>query len=301
MGTQRRERSGTIDQEQPPMTTTMVAATVARPGTQSSGSPSGTARSTSGAAPGGCFRGLEDEKVIYVNRVLRWAPGRARLGRDGRVRAVALVMPSVLRRRPAPHRPRRPRAAPASHSRGTGCPRRGCRLRRRSRSAGARCGDAGRRPHGARRTGVGMPGRADRGCRCSAHPELLVVDRQDADVRRPRAPTPGLGVARVDEQAPDPGFEAIRVTQGRELAPDGDERALQGVLGEIVVAQDPRGKRRTSGRWSCGPAPRTHRDRRSEPGRQDPAPSLPLSAVPFGAVTSYEQSRLPKRSRRASD
>ena len=47
----------------------------------------------------------------------------------------------------------------------------------------------------------------------------------------------------MDEQAPDPGFEAIRVTQGRELAPDGDEGALQGVLGEIVVAQDPRGER----------------------------------------------------------
>ena len=60
------------------------------------------------------------------------------------------------------------------------------------------------------------------------------VDRQDTDVRRPRAPTPGLGVARVDEQAPDPGFEAIRVTQGRELAPDGDEGALQGVLGETL-------------------------------------------------------------------
>ena len=69
------------------------------------------------------------------------------------------------------------------------------------------------------------------------------VDRQDADVCRPRAPTPGLGVARVDEQAPDPGFEAIWVSQRRELAPDGDESALQGVLGEIVVAQDPRGKR----------------------------------------------------------
>ena len=47
----------------------------------------------------------------------------------------------------------------------------------------------------------------------------------------------------MDEQAPDPGFEAIRVTQGRELAPDGDEGALQGVLGEIAVAQDPGGQR----------------------------------------------------------
>ena len=69
------------------------------------------------------------------------------------------------------------------------------------------------------------------------------VDRQDADVRRPRAPTPGLGVALVDEQAPDPGFEAIRVPKRRELAPDGDEGALQGVLRERRVAQDPGGQR----------------------------------------------------------
>ena len=43
----------------------------------------------------------------------------------------------------------------------------------------------------------------------------------------------------MDEQAPDPGFEAIGVPQRRELAPDGDEGALQGVLREIGVAQDP--------------------------------------------------------------
>ena len=68
------------------------------------------------------------------------------------------------------------------------------------------------------------------------------VDRQDTDVGRPRAPTPGLGVARVDEQAPDPGFEAVRVTQVRQLAPDGDEGDLQGVLGEHAVSQNPAGE-----------------------------------------------------------
>src|SRR4249919_3850148 len=46
----------------------------------------------------------------------------------------------------------------------------------------------------------------------------------------------------MDEQAPDPGFEAIRVTQCRELAPDGDEGALQGILGEDVVPEDPCGE-----------------------------------------------------------
>ena len=139
----------------------------------------------------------------------------------------------------------------------------GCRGSRRSRSAAgptwwcrtktARCSTVRRRNARSSASRSMTESRRIRGRRS--------VDRQDTDVRRPRAPTPGLGVARMDEQAPDPGFEAIRVTQGRELAPDGDEGTLQGVLGEDRVAQDPRRRARTSGRWSCGPAPRMHRDR----------------------------------------
>ena len=41
----------------------------------------------------------------------------------------------------------------------------------------------------------------------------------------------------------DPGVEAIRVPQVRELAPRHDEGVLQRVLGEPRVAQDPEGDR----------------------------------------------------------
>ena len=65
------------------------------------------------------------------------------------------------------------------------------------------------------------------------------VDRQDPDVGRPRPTTPGLGVAGMDEHPTQPGLEAGRVAECRELTPGGDEGALQGVLREVGVAQDP--------------------------------------------------------------
>ena len=41
----------------------------------------------------------------------------------------------------------------------------------------------------------------------------------------------------------DPGLEAIDLPQMRQLAPGRDEGDLQGVLGEVRVAQDPMGHR----------------------------------------------------------
>ena len=41
----------------------------------------------------------------------------------------------------------------------------------------------------------------------------------------------------------DPGLEAIGLPQARQLAPGRDEGDLQGVLGEVRVAQDPMGHR----------------------------------------------------------
>ena len=190
-----------------------------------------------------CLRGLEDggDGAIGCFVGSQVEPGSAR-----RSKSRSLVMPSVLRGRPAPRRPRRPRAAHASRSGVANGPSRpGCRAVSAISVSGnpmwwcrtktARCSTVRRRNARSSASRSSMLSERIR----SRRP----VDRQDPDVRRPRAPTPGLGVARVDEQAPDPGFEAIRVTQGRELAPDGDEGALQGVLGEIVVAQDPRGER----------------------------------------------------------
>jgi hypothetical protein len=69
------------------------------------------------------------------------------------------------------------------------------------------------------------------------------VDGKDPDVGRPCPTAPGLGVAGVNEQATNPGLEAIRVAQCRELPPDSDERALEGVFSKIAIAQDPRGQR----------------------------------------------------------
>ena len=69
------------------------------------------------------------------------------------------------------------------------------------------------------------------------------VDRQDSDVGRPCPATPGLGVAGMDDHLADPGFEAVWVAQGGKLAPDRDEGPLQGILGQIAVAQDPDGQR----------------------------------------------------------
>jgi hypothetical protein len=66
------------------------------------------------------------------------------------------------------------------------------------------------------------------------------VDREDTDVGGPLPATPGLGVAGMDEQAADPGVEPIRVAQPRKLTPGGGEGVLQGVLGEMGIAQDPR-------------------------------------------------------------
>jgi hypothetical protein len=65
------------------------------------------------------------------------------------------------------------------------------------------------------------------------------VDRKDPNIGCPRPATPGLGVAGMDEQPTNPGLEAGRVAERRELAPGRDEGALQGILGKVAIAQDP--------------------------------------------------------------
>ncbi len=126
----------------------------------------------------------------------------------------------------------------------SGPSRPGCRGSRRSRPGTARGGGAGRIPPDARPIRGGTRGRAHRARRSRAGLRpVRPVDRQDPDVGRPRPATPGLGVAGVDEQPSDPGFEAVRIAERRELAPGRDEGALQGVLREVGVAQDPRADR----------------------------------------------------------
>ena len=47
----------------------------------------------------------------------------------------------------------------------------------------------------------------------------------------------------MDEETAQPGLEAGRVAQGGQAPPGRDQGALQGVLGQVGVAQDPRGDR----------------------------------------------------------
>ena len=65
------------------------------------------------------------------------------------------------------------------------------------------------------------------------------LDRQDSDLGRPAPSTPGLRVTGIGQDPVEPGLEAIRVTERAELPPGRDERGLDGVRGEVGVAQDP--------------------------------------------------------------
>jgi hypothetical protein len=67
----------------------------------------------------------------------------------------------------------------------------------------------------------------------------LYVDVEDPKVGGPSTAAPGLGVALVGQDSVEPGLEAFGIPQGPHLSPRHDERGLDGVLGEIGVAQDP--------------------------------------------------------------
>jgi hypothetical protein len=76
-----------------------------------------------------------------------------------------------------------------------------------------------------------------------ARSDGLGVVGEEMDDRRSPALVSCLGDAGADDQAVAPGLEPVRVTEPRQLVPDGGERLLEGVLGEVVVAQDPVGDR----------------------------------------------------------
>jgi hypothetical protein len=61
----------------------------------------------------------------------------------------------------------------------------------------------------------------------------------------------------VDQQAVEPRIEALRIAEGRQLPPCGDERRLQGVLGQLAVAEDAVGDRHQA----VAGAPRQGRER----------------------------------------
>jgi hypothetical protein len=69
------------------------------------------------------------------------------------------------------------------------------------------------------------------------------VDGQDPDGRCPLSSALRLVVAGVNDDAMDPGFETLGVTEFWDPAPGEDQGVLQSVLGKTRVAQDPVGDR----------------------------------------------------------
>ena len=68
--------------------------------------------------------------------------------------------------------------------------------------------------------------------------ELRGLDAQDGDGRRLAPAALELVVHVVDEEPAEPLVEAVGIAQAGQVAPAGDERLLDGVLGTIGVAQD---------------------------------------------------------------
>ena len=58
-----------------------------------------------------------------------------------------------------------------------------------------------------------------------------------------RSGAPRLLIAGSDQDPAQPGLEAFRIPEFRELAPGSDDRLLNGVLGAVEVAQDALGNR----------------------------------------------------------
>ena len=69
------------------------------------------------------------------------------------------------------------------------------------------------------------------------------VHRQDAQVRDAATLALRLGEARADDEAVEPGVEAVRIAEPGQVTPGDDQRFLQGILGPIDVAEDPLGER----------------------------------------------------------
>ena len=63
-------------------------------------------------------------------------------------------------------------------------------------------------------------------------------NRMQADARVPASGAARFHVTGVHDQAIEPGVEALRFTERRQIAPRTEERLLGGVLGPIPVAQD---------------------------------------------------------------
>ena len=121
-----------------------------------------------------------------------------------------------------------------------GCPAWWCRTKT------ARC--CGRQPQERAIEGVPV---VDRDRRVGA---ARSVDRQRPDPRCSIAGGAALLVTGIHEQPMEPGREAFRIAQPRELAPGEEECLLDGVLGSFDIAKDPVRDRVAHGRRPGRPA-----------------------------------------------
>ena len=65
------------------------------------------------------------------------------------------------------------------------------------------------------------------------------IDREDTDVRVPGAHAARLGVARIDQEALQPGVEAVRIAEAGQFTPGDHQRLLHGILGPSDIPEDP--------------------------------------------------------------
>jgi len=66
-----------------------------------------------------------------------------------------------------------------------------------------------------------------------------IVEREHVQVCGPAALPAGVGDANVREEPVDPGIEAVRIAEVRQVTPGDHQRVLQGILGPIDVPENP--------------------------------------------------------------
>src|SRR4029079_9892258 len=64
------------------------------------------------------------------------------------------------------------------------------------------------------------------------------MDRSDLDLAVPPSTAPHEVEAGVDSQATQPGIEPVGIAESRQIAPCADERLLDRVARELLVAED---------------------------------------------------------------
>ncbi len=67
---------------------------------------------------------------------------------------------------------------------------------------------------------------------------IVLIDPQLADIRSEPLDAPSLGVTTADKDLVQPCVEAVGISQGRQCPPRNDDALLDGVLGNVGIAED---------------------------------------------------------------